>query len=726
MVSNRLPVTIGKKNNRMYLSRSVGGLATGLSGFFRTHPSEWFGWHGYHKETIADEEKDWIVSQLTDKNMHPVFIPKKDFDAYYLGFSNKTVWPLFHYFQYLAEFDDTYWNAYRTVNRLFAKTIAGFVEPDDKIWIHDYQLMLLPGMLREEGVECSVGYFHHIPFPSYEIFRLLPYRKEILEGLMGANLVGFHTSYYAQYFHTSVKNILGTDQQFGGIFYRNRFVKVDTFPMGIEYARYRNAGGLPQVKAELKRLKERFKSQKVIISIDRLDYTKGIVQRLQAYERFLEKHSDMHGKLLLIIVVSPSRDAINSYLSIKQTIEETVGRINGKYATIEWSPILYLYQTMSFAQMSALYRIADAALITPLRDGMNLVAKEYIASRTDGTGKLILSEFAGAAREMSEAHIVNPYNIEEVAEEIYRCLCPGDPAGEKEPIAMMQQRLESFDVEAWAESFLEKLDASVAENAAIHSKDMTAGAAGAIRDAFAKSKKAILFLDYDGTISPFRKDPKSAAPGKDVSALLTLLAEKARVVIVSGRDKGTLEQWFGKLPLDLVAEHGGMIRLGGGDGDWIYAAGTNTEWKSRILPVMERFVRNTPGSFVENKELSLVWHFRSVPQDLGTARAAELKQNLGVLVQNTDVKVFEGSKIVEVKPSAVNKYQGARYFLNGGEYDFVLAMGDDYTDEDLFSAMPSGAWTIKIGYDMTSAACRLKNPAEAVAFIASLTEAGND
>ena len=417
IISNRLPINIVKRKSGISYSPSSGGLATGLASFYKSYKSLWIGWPGIIINNI--EEKHTIEKKLVSENMNPIFLTRNQIEKYYYGFSNNTIWPLFHYFTQYAVYDENTWGTYRDVNKIFCDEILKIANPEDTIWIHDYQLMLLPQLIREKLPEATIGFFLHIPFPSFEIFRLLPWRNEVLNGILGADIVGFHTYDYARHFLSSVMRLLGHDQTFNNITIDDRIVKVESFPMGIDYEKFANADNKKEIKKEIAKISKKIGDRKNILSIDRLDYYKGIPQRLKAFDIFLEKYPEYRGKISLILVVVPSRSKITQYRELKIEIDELVGRINGKYAAIGYTPIFYFYRSLPFEKMSAIYSIADVALVTPFRDGMNLIAKEYVASKKNSKGVLILSEMAGAAQELGDAIIINPNDINEIVNALH-------------------------------------------------------------------------------------------------------------------------------------------------------------------------------------------------------------------------------------------------------------------------------------------------------------------
>ncbi|RZL02381.1 MAG: bifunctional alpha,alpha-trehalose-phosphate synthase (UDP-forming)/trehalose-phosphatase, partial [Hymenobacter sp.] len=392
IVSNRLPTKVLRNDDGLTFQPSEGGLATGLGSIYKQGDNLWIGWPGLFVQDTPEEE--YICNELRDDNMAPVFLTEAEIRDFYEGFSNSTLWPTFHYFSEFATYDQAHWDAYVQVNEKFCNAVLAHAGPEDTIWIHDYQLLLLPEMLRKARPEASIGFFLHIPFPSQELIRVLPWRTELLNGMLGADLIGFHTFGYLRHFLSAVSHLLGLPAQNGQIETANRTVRVDAFPMGIDYERYAQAAASPEAKAHVAVYEEALRDTRVILSIDRLDYTKGIAQRLRAFDLLLQRYPEWRGQVSLIMLVVPSRDQVAQYASLKEEIDELVGRFNAQYRTIGWNPILYFYRSLPLEELAALYSLAEVALVTPMRDGMNLVAKEYVASKVDKRGVLILSERA--------------------------------------------------------------------------------------------------------------------------------------------------------------------------------------------------------------------------------------------------------------------------------------------------------------------------------------------
>lgn len=705
-VSNRLAVRVVREDDSLSFIPSVGGLATGLSSVAESDEGGetlWVGWNGLPHDEMDESEEKRIADVLRKKHGSlPVPISSEELDLFYSGFCNDTIWPLFHYFPTYTEYDHATWDAYRKINQRFFDILSPELHEDASVWIHDYQLMLLPQMVKRQFPRSRVGFFLHIPFPSWEMFRLLPWREEILSGLLGADLIGFHTYDYARHFLSSVRRLLGYDHSMGVVQTAKRAVKVDVFPMGIDWIRFSEADRLPEVRETSDRAVEQFADRKVVLSVDRLDYTKGIPGRIRAFGELLERYPDLRGDVTLVIIVSPSRETVPRYMELKREIDELVSTINGQYSTLDWIPIHYQYQTASFEELNALYRRADVLLVTPLRDGMNLIAKEYLAARSDNQGALVLSETAGAARELSEATHVNPSDISAIADAMYDALQLG-PEEQKRLIFPMRKRLERLTVQHWAKSFLEKLDETRIIQASHRAKPLDVGIRKMLLERWFRADRRLIILDYDGTLVPFFKKPEMAIPDTDLMEVITDLVrrENVHLVISSGRDRKNLQEWFGHFSLGLGAGHGAWIREPGDE--WIGVDSGVPRWKEMIAPIIQQMVDRTPGAFMEEKDFSLAWHYRNAEPELASVRLAELRETLIGLTGNLDLSVLDGNRVLEVKPTQIHKGRVVQHFLSKGPWDEVVAIGDDVTDEYMFQALPEDAISIKVGVGVTAA-----------------------
>ena len=702
VAANRLPISVSKREGRFHFRQSPGGLAVGLASLPDSLQRFWLGWPGISSERLKPDEKEHLRTELLQQHAAPVFLSQRQIDQYYLGFCNKTIWPLFHYFPVRTAFEQRYWRSYQQVNHLFCEEVLKIAQPGDSVWIHDFQLMLLPRLLREKMPELSIGYFHHIPWPSFELFRLLPSREEVLEGLLGADLIGFHSYDYVRHFLSSVSRIAGLEHMLGQVNVHNRIAKVDAFPMGIDYKRYAGAIEDPDVQKEVNRIYDIVGKRQIIVSVDRLDYTKGIVERLEAFDWFLSTHPEYKEKVTLIIVAVPSRSGIEDYKQLRDHLEQLVGRVNGEHGTIGYMPVWYLYRFLPFTKLTALYNAADVALITPLRDGMNLIAKEFVATKTDGRGVLILSEMTGAASELGESLVVNANDKAAIVKALKEAL--EMPVGEqRDRNRTMQKRLQRYGIERWSTDFIHALDEIKAKQEDVSVHKLSASAQDTLKQTYDASDKRLLLLDYDGTLVGFKGRPAQAGPDAEIKAILEALAGDARntLTVISGRDKKTLEDWLGTLEIQLIAEHGGWIRQR--SGDWRSFQPISEEWKQTIRPILDLYSDRTPGSHVEEKDFSLVWHYRRAEPALADVRTHELRDALVNMTENMDVGVFEGSKILEVRKHGINKGRAAEYLMERENWDFVLAIGDDYTDEEMFAVMPQTAYSIKVGSSISKA-----------------------
>jgi trehalose 6-phosphate synthase/phosphatase len=673
--------------------------------------SLWIGWSGLTDEEIPEELAPKIDKALAEHGSSKVNLTTREVEGFYYGFSNRTIWPLFHYFLEYSEFELDSWNTYVAVNRKFADAILEASGPDDIIWIHDYQLMLVPQMVKAERPDTSIGFFLHIPFPSFEIFRTLPWREEILRGLLGSDLIGFHTYDYERHFLSSVRRLLRLEVSFNEIYKDDRVVKVDSFPMGIDYHKFSKAARDHEKKSKKQQseLQQRLNTHKqsapdakFFLSIDRLDYTKGIAKRLNAFEYFLHKYPEYKEKVRLIVLAVPSRSNVPQYQLLKKEIDELVGRINGEFSTVSWTPIWYFYRSMPFENLIDLYTSSDIAWLTPIRDGMNLVAKEYIATRSDKTGVLILSEMAGSAYEMNDALLINPNNFEQIADALHKAI--NMPVEEQmERNSTMQKRLERYNVEKWANDFMQALTDQREKDPANIARKLSVDLMNIILSDFKKAKNRLLFLDYDGTLAGFHDDPQQAGPDEGLYTLLDRFSalENTDTYLISGRDKQTFSKWFIAKKYNMIVEHGVWISRNGKSFSML--ENVKKDWMEKIRPVLESFVDRTPGSFIEEKNYSLAWHYRKTDPDFGQKRSVELDTVLRSLIANDDLSVLNGNKVMEIKSSNVNKGRAAMRILGEKEYDFVFAIGDDWTDEFMFQELPPDAVTVKVGRQKTHA-----------------------
>jgi len=714
VVSNQLPVEIQRIKRDFQIELGDEREKSGLNDFYNSYETNWIGLTGVEDHPFQPDEIKSLEKQLLEEYFCiPVFPDPADYNNYLHGFVKNTLWPLFHYFTQNVSYTNEDWVAFRKINELFAEKIVEVIQDGDIIWIHDYHLTLVPQLVRSKKPGVSIGLFIHIPFPSFEIFRLLPWRAEILEGIMGADLIGFHTYDYVRHFLSCVRRILGYDTIFNQIRIDDRTLKVDAFPRGIDFDKFREGAIKIQEKTgkdrsgiqkEIENYIQQNNERKLIFSEGRLDYTKGMTNRLLAYEMFLQKYPKYLENVLFIFIAVPTGETGEKYDELKRQVDELVGRINGTYGTINWMPIWYLNQEFSIRELNDLYALSDIALIIPLRDGMNLITKRFIASHPDGKGVLILSEMAGAAKELHEALITNPNNLDEVVDALNNAL----EMTEEEQIRrnkIMQERLKRYNVDRWAKEFIKAIAGVKEIQETTLTRKITSTTMEQVTQTCKNAKNRILFLDYDGTLSWFKKNPEDAKPDRELYNILNGLSteKKNRLVIISGRDKETLGRWFDHPTWNIhfVAEHGVWLREPGSE--WYMMEQINNEWMESIRPLLEFYVDQTPRSFIEEKNFSLVWHYRKADPDLGIQRAWELKDALHILTSNLNLEIMDGDKVLEIKYSGINKGRAALQKIGEGKYDFILAIGDDWTDEYTFEALPESAYTIKVGTKTTKA-----------------------
>ena len=712
LVSNRLPVTIqdGASGHDDASGQSVthssGGLVAGLDPLHMNGDGIWIGYPG----TVPDENTSKL---LADMRLEPVDIPDSEYTDYYEGFSNGAIWPLFHYLLEYCEFDPAAFADYRRVNERFAEKILEHAQDDDTIWIHDYQLMLVPSMLREKLPGARIGFFLHIPFPSVEILRVMPQREELLRGFLGADLIGVHTFEYADHLAQSFRRVLGLEARQGVVNLSGRGVRIEAHPLGIDVESLHDAAYSEEAEKILTRYKRSIGDAQVILGIDRLDYTKGLPNKLEAFKSLLDREPRWRDGAVLIQVAVPSREAIGSYRDQKSEVERLVGEINGLYGRAGKTPIQYIYGSVSPAELGALYRLADVALVSPIRDGLNLVAKEYVAVRDDGGGVLVLSEFAGAATELGEALRINPWDVVGTAAQIERALDMG--LGERnERMTPMHHRVLENDVHRWVDRFIRSLGSADNEISSTPPMLLSSTLGETLSRPFASAKNPLIMLDYDGSLREFTPRYEDAVPTNEIIDLLGSLGgiDDAQVYINSGRDRHTLGKWFNDLNISLIAEHGSWARYKGQSKWTRLGPPPDLSWKAEVRSILDEFVDRTPGARVEEKSSALVWHYREAENDVGEWQSLDLTTHLENTLASAPVEILTGSKIVEIRQQGLDK--GRAYGIveaEQGPFDFILAIGDDRTDEDLFARLPADAYSIHVGQGGSLASSSLSSPA---------------
>ena len=717
IISNRLPLSVKKINGRLEFSSSVGGLATGLSSYTSHLGTVWIGWPGIANEDLTENDKTKISRELKKHHCYPVFLTKKQIEDYYNGYSNSVLWPLFHDLP-AKDAKKQWWPAYIQVNQQFAAEALRLSKPGSTVWVHDYQLLLVPDLIRQANRHDTIGYFLHIPFPAGTIFQQLPEAKSLLRGILGTNLAGFHTTGYSQHFLEACDLVLATGRHKDYVEYQSRAVRVSEFPMGIDYGRFAKALETPDSRTALRELRKQYRGKKVIITVDRLDPSKGLIERVQAYYDLLKQNPELLGTIVMIMIVAPSRTDISEYKTLKQRLDALLAKIASEFGTAKWQPIDFKYESVPLETVMLYYHLADIAFIAPLRDGMNLVAKEYLASKPTNNGVLVLSETAGAAEELRDAIQVNPHHPETLVDGLIQALSL--PKNElKIRATRMQRHIKQFTVQNWATNFMDTLQQPLGI-AAVPTRTLSGKREDELLDSYALATKRLFLLDYDGVLRDFVKKPDAARPTAQLMQILKRLAANPanEIVVISGRSKHDLMNWFSDLPIALAAEHGAFFRRRGGK-NWHRTTQTENTWYSQVRGLFNYYTAATPGALVEQKDTALVWHYRAASPYYAQKNLVAIRRLLKPVLKKYKLVAKEGHKVLEVHSSDISKGRAAQEWLIH-DHDFVLALGDDLTDEDMFKVLPSGSYSVKVGRGQTAAHYRLNTVSEVIKLLEKL------
>ncbi|XP_010062772.2 alpha,alpha-trehalose-phosphate synthase [UDP-forming] 1 [Eucalyptus grandis] len=738
VVANRLPVSAVRRGEDSWsLEMSSGGLVTALLGV-KGFEARWIGWAGVN---VPDEiGQRALTDALAQKKCIPVFLDEEIVHQYYNGYCNNILWPLFHYLGLPQEdrlattrsFQSQFF-AYQKANQMFADVVNKHYEEGDVVWCHDYHLMFLPKCLKEYNSQMKVGWFLHTPFPSSEIHRTLPSRSELLRAVLAADLVGFHTYDYARHFVSACTRILGLEGTPEGVEDQGRLTRVAAFPIGIDADRFIRALDTQPVQDHIKELKERFAGRKVMLGVDRLDMIKGIPQKILAFEKFLEENSNWHDKVVLLQIAVPTRTDVPEYQKLTSQVHEIVGRINGRFGTLTAVPIHHLDRSLDFHKLCALYAVTDVALVTSLRDGMNLVSYEFVACQDSKKGVLILSEFAGAAQSLGAgAILVNPWNITEVAVSIAQAL--NMPAEEREKRHRHNYaHVTTHTAQEWAEMFVSELNDTVVE-AQLRTRQVPPLLP--VQDAIGRyllSNNRLLILGFNATLTepvdtPGRRGDQIKEMDlklhPELKEPLTALCSDSRttVVVLSGSDRIVLDDNFAEYNMWLAAENGMFLRLTKGDWMTTMPEHLNMEWVDSVKHVFEYFTERTPRSHFEHRETSLVWNYKYADVEFGRLQARDMLQHLWTgPISNASVDVVQGSRSVEVRAVGVTK--GAAIDRILGEIvhsksmttpiDYVLCIGHFLgKDEDVYTFFEPELPSDALGIPRTKATDGLKSPGE--------------
>jgi trehalose 6-phosphate synthase/phosphatase len=683
VVSNRLSVTLHRGPKGLEYRRSTGGLVSALEPVLRSRGGTWVGWPG-----LDLRAGDRLPAGDGAYGILPVRLSESEIGRYYHGLCNRTLWPLFHSFPTRTRYDPREWETYERVNARFADVAMGATADAELVWVHDYQLMCAPWYLRQRAPAQRIAFFLHIPFPPYDVFRLLPWDREILRGLLACDVVGFHVESYARNFLDCVDRLLGMrlDRELMLIDAGERTVAVGAFPIGIDYelfaSRARAAGRARATPGE-----------RIVLGADRLDYTKGIPERIRAFERLLERQPGYRGHVVLMQIAVPSRAQVAEYRDLKREIDELVGQVNGRFATATWSPIRYLYQDLPPERLAALYRDADVALVTPLRDGMNLVAKEFVASQVRSPGVLILSRLAGTAETMKEALLVNPCDIDGTAAAL-ECALEMPPTERRARLEALQERERRFDVHQWAATFLA---AALADRPGL--QPPTAAQLDEWLETFLADHRLALFLDYDGTLTPICEHPSKAVLTPEMRGLVEACARRpdTDVTVVSGRSLADIRAMVDCAGLTYVGNHG--LEIAAPDlAPFHHPDLAHYETAARALAQQLGAVA-LDGAWVETKGPTLTFHYRAVAEVQQThlaARARAIIRDAGFQPRDAHAAVEARPPIGWDKGQAVLHLVRERYGPAWSSRVRVVYVGDDETDEDAFRALRGLGETFRV------------------------------
>lgn len=723
LVSNRLPVTIEETDDGINVQLSSGGLATGLVGLHKESGGGWIGWPGLATEDGTLDEK--ICAALKERDLIGVGLSVEEHRKYYQNLSNQCIWPLFHYFHERMHYSEEDWECYVKINRRFADTVLAQVNEGDTVFVQDFHLMLLPQMLRDASPDLRIGFFLHIPFPSSELVRIFPKREELLRGVLGADLIAFHTVGYARHFRSAACNALGLETRTAEVHVGGRKVQLLAQPLAIDAETWGVGSEEDEaaIAKSMEYLKHMAAGRKIVLGVERMDYTKGIPERLKAFRELLAEDPTRVERVMMIQVAVPSRAEVRDYVELKDEVDRIAGSINAEFGRPGLQPLHYMYQSVSPQRLRALYRAADIALVTPLRDGLNLVAKEFIASRHQDDGVLVLGESTGASWELGEALRVNPFDSADIVRQLERALVM--PMEEQQRrMKPMRARIEGTSVEQWARTCLDAIRES-------HSTDVRPTE---LRDReFAQLQTTLaaqgdghchVFLDYDGTLREFTGQPLAATPTPEILDLLKRLVAHPKISpwVVSGRPSELLENWVGATGVGLVAEHGAFVRAAGDSSFRPLFDFLTLDWRDEVREIFEHFTASVPGARIEEKEIGIAWHYRLADPILGAWQAKELFQHLIEVLQDQGVQVMRGNKVLEVRPAGINKGNALRRILRDcdSERGLVIAAGDDHTDESMFQALEKPAWGILVGNRPSAARYRVDSPAAMREFLAHL------
>ncbi|KAF7822897.1 putative alpha,alpha-trehalose-phosphate synthase [UDP-forming] 7 [Senna tora] len=715
---------------------------------------------------IDPAEQDDVSQYLLDKfKCVPTFLTADVLSKFYDGFCKGQLWPLFHYMLPFStdkshRFDRSLWEAYVMANKIFFQKVVEIINPeDDYIWIHDYHLMVLPTFIRRRFNRVKMGFFLHSPFPSSEIYRSLPVREEILKALLNSDIIGFHTFDYARHFLSCCSRMLGLEYQskrgYLGLEYYGRTISIKIMPVGVHMGRIKSVMRSADEECKARELKQQFEGKTVLLGVDDMDIFKGIDLKILAMEQMLRQHPKWQGRAVLVQIVNPARGNGIHLEGIRNEILESCSRINRVFGRPGYEPVVFIDRPVSIVEKVAYYSIAECVVVTAVRDGMNLTPYEYIACRQEISGSescanvngsksmLVISEFIGCSPSLSGAIRVNPWNVETTAEAMNEAISMAD--GEKQLRHDKHYRyVSTHDVAYWSRSFLHDMERACTDllrkrcwgiglsfgfRVVALDPNFRKLSIDAMVAAYTRAKCRAILLDYDGTVMPQNSINKSPSP-EVISILNTLSADSKNVVfIVSGRGRDSLSNWFTPCKkLGIAAEHGYFMRWSEGEEWEICGKSSDFGWMQIAEPVMKLYTEATDGSGIEKKESALVWQYRDADLGFGSSQAKEMLDHLESVLANEPVAVKSGQFIVEAKPQDVSKGLVAEKIFSsmdgrGKQADFVLCVGDDRSDEDMFEIISSAISRNILSAKSSVFACTVgQKPSKAKYYVDDTTE----
>lgn len=714
--SARLPFSVRKNKGRYALEETVGGVASAVGSVYQAYDSTWFG--SLDLPTRLQPQSKASIQRLAQSHnchMIPLNNPSllKEADT----FCENTLWPLFHYRPESATFEDASWKAYEAFNKSYFEAIRKRLHPHDTVWIHDYQLMLLPAMIRKEFPDISIGFFLHTPFPSFELFRVLPWRRQILTGMLGADLIGFHIYEYTRHFHSCLFRILGLEVKLGSVVTGDRLIHTDAFSLGVDCKAFAQIRKSAAYDRAIDRIQTQNQDCQTVLSIDRLDPTRGILEKIGTIEGLLDQHKDLRGNVVFLLRTfeGSHTPALRQYA---QQVGEAIAACNKRFARKHWHPILHQHAQGTRTEMAALYNCADVLLVGSLRDGMNLIGKEYVAARQSDRGVIVLSEFAGGSRELGEAILINPHDRNGCIGALAAALTM--PARRQvTTFARMKQRQQRNTALNWSVTFLESLRHVKMRQVTIHSHSFNARATSKVSSAYQTAKQRLLLFDYNGTLVPVPKDGRTKPPPTTLLELLARLATNRnnRVAIITDNSRSMIEHWFHKHPVDLIACSDAAFRR---NAQWTESPELSTAWQEDARPILEKYVIRTPGSYIDEKRYAIIWHFENAEKELGEVRARELLEDLRSFAGMENLQVNELGRLIEIRNAETHKASMLRNYLDDHTYDFIFAVGDDQSNETMFEILPQEAYTVRIGSALTSARYNLPDHARLLSFLSDI------